>query len=140
MEKKTNASVQADAGDHDEAASRRATQDEKIIAALASGLNYTLAGVAANVSDRTVARRMSEPGFARRVAARRDEVVVSAVGQLTSLVDEAVDGIRSGLVDESARTRMAAGKLILELVLRFRQTFDLELQVAEIRAHLGMED
>ena len=124
----------------DESSNRRAAQDERIIEALASGLNYTLAGAAGNVSDRTVARRMSEPGFARRVASRRDELVVSAVGQLTSLVDEAVEGIRCGLGDESARTRMAAGKLILELVLRFRQTFDLELQVAEIRAHLGMDD
>ncbi len=129
-----------DPGVGDECSNRRAAQDEKIIAALASGLNYAAAGAAANVSDRTVARRMSKPSFARRVAARRDELVVSAVGQLTSLVDEAVEAIRSGLVDESARTRMAAGKLILELVLRFRQSFDLELQVAEIRAHLGMED
>lgn len=140
MEKKTNASVQADAGGHDEAASRRAAQDEKIIAALASGLNYTLAGVAGNVSDRTVARRMSVPAFARRVAERRDEQVVSAVGELTSLVGDAVDAIRSGLVDESARTRVAAGKLVLDMVLKFRQSFDLGIQVAEIRAHLGIED
>ena len=62
------------------------------------------------------------------------------MGELTSLVGDAVDAIRSGLVDESARTRVAAGKLVLDLVLKFRQSFDLGIQVAEIRAHLGMED
>ena len=129
-----------DCVDRDEGSNRRAAQDERIVAALAEGLTYVQAGGLAKVSDRTVARRMSVPAFARRVAERRDEQVVSAVGELTSLVGDAVDAIRSGLVDESARTRVAAGKLVLDLVLKFRQSFDLELQVAEIRAHLGMED
>ncbi len=124
----------------DEGSNRRAAQDERIIAALAEGLTYAQAGALAKVSDRTVARRMSVPGFARRVAERRDEQVVSGVGELTSLVGDAVDAIRSGLVDESAKTRVATGKLILDMVLKFRQSFDLGIQVAEIRAHLGMED
>lgn len=120
--------------------SRRGVQDEQIVAALALGRTYAEAGVLAGVSDRTVARRMSVPAFARRVGERRDELVVSAVGQLTSLLDDALGAIRSGLDDESARTRVATGKLILDMVLKFRQTFDLEIHVAEIRAHLGMEN
>ena len=54
-----------DCVDRDEGSNRRAAQDERIVAALAEGLTYAQAGALAKVSDRTVARRMSVPGFAR---------------------------------------------------------------------------
>lgn len=125
---------------HDESVSRRAGQDELIVAALAAGHSYAEAGQLAGCSARTIARRMSNPGFARLVADRRGEVVVSVTGRLTSLAAEAVEAIRSGLADESVRTRIAAGRLILDLTHKYRHGSDLEIDVAEIRAHLGMED
>ncbi len=132
--------IRVEMDSRDELVDRRAGQDELIVAALAAGRSYTEAGEIAGVSSRTVARRMSDPAFARLVADQRGEVVVSMTGQLTSLAAEAVDAIRSGLADESARTRIAAGKLILELAHKFRHGSDLEIEVAEIRAHLGLED
>jgi hypothetical protein len=122
-----------------EAEERRSAQDELIIAALAAGSTYERAGEISATSTRTVARRMSDPGFARRVTARRAEQVQMITGQLTPLGPEAIAAIRSCLTDEKSSVRISAAKVALELGLRFRHQNDLELQVAEIRSHLGMD-
>lgn len=118
---------------------RRSAQDELIVAALAAGNTYASAGQLAGTSTRTVARRMSDPTFARRVTERRAEQVHMITGQLTSLGPEAIAAIRSCLTDEKASVRVAAGKVALEWGMRFRHQNDLELQVAEIRHHLGLD-
>lgn len=69
-------------------------------------------GEAAGCSGRTVARRMENAGFARRVANRRGERVVSTAGQLTSLSTEAVDVIRACMQGDSERTRLAAARTL----------------------------
>ncbi len=125
--------------DMTEAQERRLAQDEVIIGALSAGSNYSNAGELAGTSSRTVARRMADPVFARRVTERRAEQVQVITGQLTGLGPEAIGAIRSCLTDEKASVRVSAGKIALELGLRFRHQNDLELQVAEIRAHLGLD-
>ena len=118
---------------------RRKAQDDILLDALASGRTYAEAGELAGVSDRTVARRMAEPAFARLVRDRRDEQVQTVAGQLSTMANAAVMAITSCLDDEDAKTRMAAGKLILELVLKFRHQNHLEVDVAEIREHLQLD-
>jgi len=76
--------------ENSEGTSRREAQDELIVEALAAGRSYGEAGELAGCSGRTVARRMGDAEFARRVADRRGERVVSVAGQLTSLGSEAV--------------------------------------------------
>jgi hypothetical protein len=125
--------------DDNEAEARRAAQDEVIIAALAAGNSYSLTANLAGVSERTIARRMADPAFARVVADRRAEQVQTITGQLSSLGAEAVAAVASCLQDDEPKTRLAAGKLVLELVLKFRHQNDLELAVAEIRHHLGLD-
>lgn len=120
--------------------SRREAQDEVLVAALASGRSYSDAGQLAGVSDRTVARRMSDVSFARRVAERRGEQVVATAGRISSLAGEAVDAIRGCLSDSSANTRLAAARLLLDWSLKFRRGEDLTLAVAEIRQHLGLAE
>jgi hypothetical protein len=122
-----------------EAESRRLVQDETIAAALATGRTYEEAGVLAGVSERTVARRMADPTFARTVAERRGQQVQVISGQLSSIADKAVKAVSECLDDADPRTRLAAGRLVLDLVLKFRHQNDLELAVAEIREHLHME-
>lgn len=124
--------------EHDDSVSRRAARDEVIIAALASGMSYEQAGEVAGCSGRTVSRRMDEAGFARRVSKRRGERVVAAAGQLTSLSDEAIDAIRGCLEDEDPRVKLAAAKTLLDLAVKFRNSHDLEVEIDEIRQHLGM--
>ena len=119
---------------------RRESQDERLIEALAAGRSYPEAGALAGVSGRTVARRMTEVSFARRVADRRGEQVVAIAGRITSLASEAVDAVRDCLDDPSARVRLAAARLLLDWALKVRQGEDLALAVAEIRQHLGLGD
>ena len=83
-----------------EAEARRSAQDEILLEALASGRTYTEAGELAGVSDRTVARRIAEPAFARLVRDRRDEQVQTVAGQLSTMANTAVMAIASCLDDE----------------------------------------
>lgn len=129
-----------DSNNHDEGTSRREAQDEIIVSALAAGLTYEQAGDLAACSGRTVARRMENAEFARQVSDRRGERVVSTAGQLTALSAEAVEVIKGCMQDDSARTRLAAAKTLLELAVKFRNSHDLELEIAEIRQRLGMEE
>lgn len=122
-----------------EAEARRSAQDDILVEALASGRTYSEAGELAGVSHRTVARRMAEPAFARLVRDRRDEQVHTVAGRLSTMANTAVIAIVSCLEDDEAKTRLAAGKLILELVLKFRHQHHLEVDVAEIREHLQMD-
>ena len=119
--------------------SRRSAQDEMLVAALAAGSSYSEAGDAAGVSARTVARRMADLSFARLVAERRREQVVAVSGRVSSLTDRAVTAVEDCLSDESARIRLTAAKLLLDWAFRLRRDEDLELRVAEIRQHLGLD-
>ncbi|MEX2250616.1 MAG: hypothetical protein WD895_00930 [Acidimicrobiia bacterium] len=124
---------------HDEGSSRREAQDEILVEWLAAGRSYVEAGDLAGCSGRTVARRMEDAGFARRVADRRGERVVSVAGQLTSLGSEAVDVIRASMHGDSESIRLSAAKTLLDMAVRFRSAHDLELEIAEIRRHLELE-
>lgn len=121
-----------------ETVGRREAQDELIITALATGMRYEQAGEVAGCSGRTVARRMEDADFSRRVSKRRGERVVAAAGQLTSLSDEAIEAIRGCLEDEDPRVRLSAAKTLLDLAVKFRNSHDLEVEIDEIRQHLGM--
>jgi hypothetical protein len=123
-----------------EATSRREGQDELIIAGLAAGRSYDEVGALVRVSGRTIARRMANPDFARRVAQRRGEQVHAMSGQLTLLAQKAVTALAGCLEDEDGKTRLAAAKVVMDYTLRFRHQHDLELSVAEIRSHLGLAD
>lgn len=120
--------------------SRREAQDEILVDALTRGLSYEAAGELAGCSGRTVARRMENAGFARWVSNRRGERVVATAGQLTLLSSEAVETIRGCLEAESHQVRLSAAKTLLDLAVKFRTAHDLEVEIAEIRQHLGLEN
>lgn len=122
-----------------EGAARRAGQDEVLVAALAAGRTYEVAGELAGVSGRTVARRMAEPAFAREVAARRSEQVQTLAGLLTSLSSAAVAAVASCLEDEDPKTRLAAVKLILDHGPKLHHQLGVATDVAEIRRQLGLD-
>jgi hypothetical protein len=68
---------------HDEGQNRRSALDELLVDALAAGSSYSHAADAVGYSQRTVARRMADPTFARRVAERRAEHLVSMAGRFS---------------------------------------------------------
>jgi HPt (histidine-containing phosphotransfer) domain-containing protein len=125
--------------DLNEGAARRAAQDEVLVAALAAGRTYEAAGQLAGISGRTVARRMTDPAFARQVAARRDEQVHTLAGLLSSLSAAAVAAVASCLDDEDPKNRLAAAKLILDHGPKLHHQLGVATDIAEIRRQLGMD-
>lgn len=123
-------------GDH-EGDRRRAPQDELIIEALASGLNYSDAGAAGRVTSRTVGRRMSDPNFAARVSQRRGERVSEITGALTTMSREAIDVLRETMADGRPGDRLRAAHLTLTLMSKFRNETEMEQRLASIERQLA---
>jgi hypothetical protein len=117
-----------------EAADRRAAVDEVIVECLAQGGSYRHAASVAGCSVRTVARRMSEQDFARRVSVRRQERVTEITGELTNVAAEAVAVIRRCLDAEQTSDQLRAANMALSLVLRFRGATEMEARIAELEA------
>jgi hypothetical protein len=69
----------------------RKKRDDALALALAAGQTVRDAAAAAGVSERTATRRLTDPGFRKRVAALRAELVQAAVARLQSSVGQAVD-------------------------------------------------
>ncbi len=124
-----------------EADRRRTHQDEVIVAALASGRSYEDAGAAAEVSARTVRRRMAEPAFATAVSARRGERVAAVTGQLVAAGGDAIAVITDCLGSERDSVRLRAAHLLLSLGVQLRGATELEQRITELEtAQHGRDD
>lgn len=120
-----------------ESESRRSAQDDILVAALAAGQSYRQAGNQAGLDKRTVARRMKEPQFIKRVRDRRREYVDAVDGQLAMRGRNAVEAISECLDDPDPRVRLAAARLILSVGIKSRNQNELERELMEIRAILA---
>src|SRR4051812_34404640 len=65
--------------------SRPTKGDDLLVVALAQGKTRTEAGRIANVSDRTVRRRLQDPAFTARVNRARAETTAAAAAELADL-------------------------------------------------------
>src|SRR4051794_13806007 len=107
----------------------RSGGDAVLIAALAGGATYDDAARQANVSERTVRRRLGEPAFKRQVDDARAEMLAQAVARLTSASTAAVETLRALLNSELDFARLAAARSILEIGLKMREQLDLSERV-----------
>jgi hypothetical protein len=105
-------------------------RDELLVGALAAGRSVEDAARAAGVSTRTAYRRLADPGFARRLAQARDELISAALGELVESASEAVATLRALLRARDERIRLAAAKSTLEQLLRLRETLALSQRLA----------
>lgn len=115
-----------DAPDEREAAQRRRHQDEVLVEALAEGISYSLAGELAQVSARTVRRRMSDLVFAAGVHQRRAQRVGEVTGVLVGLARRAVATLEECMDAERPSDRIRAAQAVLGELHRFRDQLDLE--------------
>jgi hypothetical protein len=109
-----------------EAAHRRRHHDEVLVEALADGMSYPAAGELANVSARTVRRRVSDPVFAARVQQRRGQRVGEVTGLLAGLARRAVATLAGCMDAERPSDRIRAAQAVLGELHRFRDQHDLE--------------
>ena len=111
---------------------RKASQDNKLVEALASGLSYRRAGELAGVHAKTVQRRMEDPVFARRVTEQRNRRTSQITGLLADVGAEAVGVIREALSADKGSDRLRAAHLTLTMLLKFTNSQELEERVAEL--------
>ena len=100
--------------------------------ALAAGSPVDQAAETAGVSVRTAYRRLADPGFARRLAQARDELISSALGELVECASEAVAALRALLQAKDERVRLGAARSTLEQLLRLRETLTLSQRLAAL--------
>jgi hypothetical protein len=111
--------------------------DELILSGLAAGLTHAETAELANVSSKTVQRRLSNDAFAAEVARRRGQQVERITGRLSELSSRAVDTLTDALGDDSAAIRLRAADLTLNWLVKLRREADLERRIAEIELELA---
>jgi hypothetical protein len=110
--------------------------EDSLLAALAAGSTVEDAAKAAGLSSRTAYRRLADPGFARRLAQTRDELISNALGELVDCASEAVATLRALLSASDERVRLGAAKSTLEQLLRLRETLTLSQRLAALERSL----
>jgi hypothetical protein len=103
------------------------------VAALAGGATVAEAAKRANVSERTVYRRLEEPAFRQHVTVARHEMVSQAVG-LLALASRAAVGTLAALLQPSIApsVRLGAARAIIELGSKLRESEELEARIAAL--------
>ncbi|NOS99411.1 MAG: hypothetical protein HOP29_02155, partial [Phycisphaerales bacterium] len=84
------------------------------------------------VGERTVYRRMGEPGFRGRVNAAKAAIVEHAAGRMAGSMTAAADTLRGLLSAEREATRLGAARSILELGPRLREAAELERRITDL--------
>ena len=115
----------------------RKTADFRLVAALASGATYEDAAEAADVSERTVYRRMSDPEFRSHLYAARARYLNIALGTLadasTELVTMLLEMARGA---ESENVRLGAIRTALEASHRLREATEIGDRIAALEDRL----
>ena len=115
----------------------RSGADVALVAALAGGATYGEAGKKADVSERTVRRRMDDPAFKRRVDEARAEMLAQAMGRLSLACTGAATTLALLLgKDNPPAVRLGAARAILDAALRWREQLDIAERLAAIERRL----
>jgi hypothetical protein len=111
--------------------------DEQLLLALAAGASVAVAASQAQCSERTVRRRLADPGFRQRVSETRGELVQAAVGRLSAIgsiaADELLRLIKSG---DSDQVKLGAARAVLTHMLSGHGNEVLARQVEELRKQI----
>jgi hypothetical protein len=114
--------MQTDDRSHKDDSTVRTELDELLIELLGEGLTHQRVAETAEISTKTVQRRLSDPGFAAAVSRRRRERVAQISGRLISASDRAVDVLREALDTDDAKVSLRAAALVLDHGHRFQQS------------------
>ena len=116
------------------ARSGRPGGDTTLVMALASGLSNRQVAQQAGCSERTVARRLADPAFRRRVDEARAAIIAQTTAQLTAAGLAAVRTFLKLLDAESESVQLGAAKAIIELGGKLREAGELEARIAALEA------
>jgi hypothetical protein len=110
-----------------------------LVVALASGQPVRQAAETADVSERTVYRRLQDDAFRASLARERGRLVEEAVGRLAHGMAAAADTLASIAADSDApfSARVSAARAVLELGSRLRGELDLERRLEQLEEALA---
>ncbi|WP_246524617.1 hypothetical protein [Gemmata palustris] len=110
--------------------------DALLIAALATGATHEQAAAAANVSLRTVARRMADPAFRRSVDAEQVAIIERFTGGAASKLGATLNRLEQLVDSKSDVVALGACRAMIDAVIRVREHATLTREVAELRASI----
>lgn len=110
--------------------------DDLLAAALARGMTAEQAAQEANLSSRTVSRRLKDPAFLARVRQVRSEILGATVGFYVASSSKAALVLHDLLEDSDSRVRLAAANSIQSWACKGIEQMDLAAELAELRAEL----
>ncbi len=115
------------------AARGRRAVDDALVTALAAGRTYDDAATAAGCSPSTVDRRMTDPGFRRRVQELRAATFTRIAALLVDGAAEAVGALRELMhTADSDAARVSAARAVITLAPAWRDAVDVEARLTEL--------
>jgi hypothetical protein len=117
------------------AGGQRKRNEDALLLALACGASVEAAAKQCGLAERTVYRRLEDPGFRARLQDVRSDMVRRAAGMLTAAASQAV-GTLLALQKDSAppAVRLGAARAVLEIGIKVREMAELEARMAELEA------
>lgn len=114
----------------------RHNADDQLIEALARGQTQTEAAQLAGCSVRTVARRLTDAGFAGRVETFRDALLEQGAARMGGLVELAATTLRQLMeaTDSPPAAKLGAAKTVIDAALKLRDTLLIEKRLAALEA------
>jgi hypothetical protein len=120
----------------------RRKAEDALLLALACGATVENAARQAGLSERTVYKRLAEPGFRGRLQQLRTDMIQRTAGALTAAATESVRTLLDLQKSPSpASVRLGAARSVLEIGIKLREAADLderlhemEREIAELRA------
>lgn len=116
----------------------RTSADDQIAIAIACGATGEQAAIRAGVAARTVARRLADPAFRKRVETLRRDMVERTAAMLTAAAGEAVRtllGLQKDTIQSSVR--LGAARAILDMSFRAREVAELEQDLRELEQQVN---
>ncbi len=118
----------------------RKNADDALLLALACGATQDQAAAKAGVSRSTVARRLEDPAFRKRLAETKADMVCRTGSHLSAGGTQAVKTLLE-LMERSVApsVRLGAARAVLELGLKVREAAEFEVRLAALEERLGTD-
>ena len=116
----------------------RKKAEDALLAGWACGASVANAARQCGISERTVYRRLAEPGFKRRLQEVRADIMQRTLDVLSAGALESAKtllALQKDLV--AAQVRLGAARTVLELGLKLREQADLERRLQALEERWG---
>ena len=115
-----------------------ADTDEVLIEALGRGSTQAEASKLAGCAVRTVARRLDDPKFVRRVDVFRDALLEAGAAKLGDLIGLATSTLRELLAnDVPPQIRLGSAKTVLDAAMKLRDSLLLEKRLTALETRVS---